>query len=110
MSNMIPKLKAEFLLPARYNDGANVEPETFFEIQEELMEKFGGVSIHPLYVEGGWLDPRTNLKYYDNSKRFEVVLPNAEESVKFLQEYKEKLKQLFEQEDIYMIYTEIVQV
>ena len=97
-------------MPLKYEDGSDVEQEKLSQIKDELLEKFGGFSIHPLHVEGGWTDPDTQLKYYDNSKRLEVSIPNTKENIEFLAAYKEKLKQFLRQREIYIVYMEIVQV
>ncbi len=101
------KLRVEFLVPLKYNDGTDVEPEKLYEVREKIISLFGAVTIHPLSTEGIWTDPVTKQKYYDFCRRFEVSMektPNIENTLKDLKNY---LKKTFKQEEIYMFYSEI---
>lgn len=49
---MVCRLKVEFLIPLKYNDGTDVEPEKLFMVKEKVVELFGGITIHPLSIEG----------------------------------------------------------
>jgi hypothetical protein len=42
----------EILLPTRCNDGSPVEPERFFETQEELVAAFGALTTSPELFRG----------------------------------------------------------
>ncbi|MFH1695124.1 MAG: hypothetical protein ABH850_01700 [Candidatus Micrarchaeota archaeon] len=104
------RLRIEFLLPLTYNNGKDVEPKKFFKIKEEIMKQFGGISIHPLSIEGGWINKADDIVYYDNCKRFEVCVEKSDESRKWIAKYKEKLKKEFQQHEIYMISTEVEKI
>lgn len=107
---MVRNLKVEFLIPLKYNDGTDVEPIKLFNIKKKVVKLFGGITIHPLTTEGIWIDPKTNIKYYDKCRRFETVVKASPEIYETLKELKEDLKKTFKQEEIYMHYTEITQI
>ena len=46
---MVRRLKVEFLIPLKYNDGTNVDPNKLFIVKEKLIELFGGITIHHYY-------------------------------------------------------------
>jgi len=104
---MATRLRVEFLIPLKYNDGTDIEPEKFFKIKNEVLEKFGGISIHPLSIEGAWIDKIDDARYYDNCKRFEVCAEKCEDTYHWLSKYKEQLKNEFKQKEIYMIAMEV---
>ena len=107
---MTVRLKVQFLVPLKYNDGKNVEQEKFFEVREKAVSLFGGVTVDPLSTEGVWKDPKTSRVYFDSCKRFEVSIEKTSEVEKILKNLKEELKKGFKQEEIYMTYHEITQV
>lgn len=45
----------EILLPIRYNEGIPVEPENFFQTQEELVAAFGALTTSPELLHGVWM-------------------------------------------------------
>ena len=81
---MVKRLKVEFLIPLKYNDGTDVEPEKLFKVREKIVSLFGGVTIHPLSTEGIWIDPKTEQKYYDRCRRFEVLVIKSPENILIL--------------------------
>ena len=107
---MVKRLKVEFLIPLKYNDGTDVEPEKLFMVKEKVVELFGGITIHPFFTEGIWIDPKTHIEYYDKCRRFEVSVEKSPEIYKTLTKLKDDLKKTFKQEEIYMYYTEITQI
>ncbi len=107
---MIRRLKVEFLIPLKYNDGTDVEPEKLFMVKEKVIDLFGGITIHPLTTEGIWIDPKTHIKYYDECRRFEIVVEESPEIYETLKKLKEDLIKTFKQEDINIYYTEITQI
>ena len=107
---MVKRLRVEFLIPLKYNDGTNVEPEKLFEVREKLVSLFGGVTIHPLSTEGIWIDPKTDKKYFDKCRRFEILTIKNSENLRILKDLKKELKKTFKQEEIYMVYSEITEI
>ena len=93
----------QFLLPLKYNDGSDIEPRKFDLVRQEILNKFGGFTIAPFSLDGAWIDPNSNIKYFDRTKLFEVAIDFTEENKQFLSDYKGKLKQRFRQHEIYMV-------
>ena len=58
---MVRRLKVEFLILLKYNDGTNVELNKLFMVKEKIVELFGGITIHPLTAEGIWIDPQISF-------------------------------------------------
>lgn len=104
---MPPKLRCEFYLPSYYNDKTPIEAKKYRYVKNKLLMKFGGVSVHPATVEGLWKDPKTSIIYSDNSYKFEITVEKNDESKKFFEEFKEELKVIFKQHQIYMLCTEV---
>ncbi len=107
---MVTKLKVEFLIPLKYNDGTDVEPEKLYMIRERVVTLFGGVTIHPLYTDGIWINPKTDKRYYDRCRRFEVSIEKSPEIDNILKKLKDELKRMLKQEEIFMYYTKITQI
>lgn len=96
-------LLVTFLLPLKYNNGANVGQEKFFRVKEEIVGKFGGISINPISMEGAWVDEINEITCYEDCKRFEVCMENTRKNYGWLLNYKKRLKKEFKQKEIYMI-------
>lgn len=79
---MVRNLKVEFLIPLKYNDGTDVEPIKLFNVKKKVVKLFGGITIHPLTTEGIWIDPKTNIKYYDKCRRFETVVKASPDNLR----------------------------
>jgi len=50
----MPAARYEILLPLKYNDGRDVEPEKLLSTKEELIRRFGGLTVDPYPAEGVW--------------------------------------------------------
>lgn len=107
---MAPKLRYEFLLPTCYNDGRPIESSKYREAKDKIVAKFGGVSLHPNTVQGTWIHPDSRQAYNDNCCRFEVSVDKTDEAIAFFEAFKQEMKILFDQHEIYMLYTEIMLV
>lgn len=107
---MAIKLRVELLVPAVYNDGSDVEQRKMLEVRKKIIDKFGAITMHPLSTEGIWIDPKTSKRYYDICRKFEVLVGKKENSEMELFELKEELIEEFDQKDIFMIYSEVVQI
>lgn len=99
---MIEKLCVQFLLPLQYNDKTDIEPTKFKQVKDNLLKQFGGFSIFPFSIEGGWVNPENEITYFDRCKLFEVTISNTQENIELLERFKEELKVLFRQHEIYM--------
>jgi len=107
---MIKRLKVEFLIPLKYNDGTNVDIKKLLDVRKKVVDLFGAVTYSPVPTEGIWIDPNTHKRYYDRCSRFEVSIEKSPEIDNILKDLKNDLKKTFKQEDIYMYYTEITQI
>ncbi len=102
---MKTQLKIEFLLPSTHNTGEDVEFESYIEIKKEIVATFGGISTHPGTVAGIWQGE--DKIYYDNCYRFEIAVHKSDETKAFFVIFKEKLKKIFRQQEIYMTAVEM---
>ena len=96
----------DIYLPIRYNDGRDIPETLFFQVEDELTLRFGGSTMiqqkNPL--RGVWLFQ--NQRYID-----EIIIvttldshySEGSQSELFFTDYKEQLKQRFEQLDILII-------
>jgi hypothetical protein len=104
---MPPKLRYEIYIPTLYNDKSPIEPKKYREIKNKLQERFSGLSVHPSSVQGTWIDPNSKQLFCDNCFRYEIVVDKTPENEQFFEDYKQELKELLIQHEIFMIYTEI---
>ncbi len=88
------------LLPLRFNDGRKVPPRLFIQTYGELSEEFGGVTFDSLEVTGFW--EHEGKRYEDRHRRVSVTGPDTPEHGKFIREYKERLKERFDQIEIWI--------
>lgn len=95
----------EILLPTRYNDGALVEPEQFFETQEELVAKFGALTTSPELLQGVWM--HQGQRFEDQHLRLIIDVEPGPETRAYFRDLKERLKTRFRQIDLWVISYEI---
>ena len=114
---MPPKLRYEFFLPTFYNNedvpgnlGKPIEAKKFRLVRDKVIEKFGSISKHPGTILGTWTDKNSCIRYFDNCWKFEVCVENTDDAIEFFEKLKEYLMKEFEQEDIYMVFTEVIMV
>ena len=112
---MPQKLRIEIYIPTLYNPDekgfrAPIETAKHRQVKNQIVDKHGAISMHPLTIKGVWVNQETNEKYFDSCYKYEVCIDPKEDIDKELEEWKEELKKLFQQFEIYMIYTEINQV
>ena len=50
----MPAVRYEILLPLKYNDGSDVEASKLLQTKEELVQKFGALTVDPHPLEGLW--------------------------------------------------------
>lgn len=112
---MPPKLKIEIFIPTLYNPNENgirepIETRKRRYVKNYIVNKYKGISIHPQTVQGVWVNPSDGKRYFDNCYRYEVCIDPKEEIDRELENWKEKLKELFKQFEIYMNYYEVTQI
>jgi hypothetical protein len=89
----------EFLLPTKYNDGTEIDPEKLNQTTRELSARFGGLAQDLVQVHGLWSHNKET--YFDDLIRLRIDTPDVE-AVAFLRTYKKALKNRFKQLDIWI--------
>lgn len=90
----------EILLPRRFNDGRPIPRELALETVMELRRRFGAVSCETQTIRGEW-ESHGGI-YRDELARVFVDVPDTPESRQFFLQHKERLKERFQQIDIWM--------
>lgn len=90
----------EVLLPLRFNDGSPVPDDAIADTLTEFEERFGAVSCETQAIRGYWR--HEGQGYRDDLVREFVDVPDAPESRGYFAECKERLKDRFQQLDIWM--------
>ena len=95
---MIPHL-VQLLLPLRTRDGADVPAERFAEVRTELTDRFGGVTAYSRSPATGlWKRTEADVER-DHVIMIEVVVEVFDRE--WWSRYRERLEQLFGQEQIH---------
>jgi hypothetical protein len=94
------KRRYEILLPVRHNDGRPVSGELLEQTREELVARFGGITIAPQTYLGIWVQDGTRFK--EEMRRFTVDVANTSGNREFFARYKATLRKRFEQIEIYI--------
>lgn len=95
----------EILLPLKHNDGRAVPPTLLEQTRAELKYQFGGLSSESQVIQG--FDRDTTGE--DKMIRIFADVPDTAENLAFFLQTKERLKERFEQEEIW-ITTYLVEV
>jgi hypothetical protein len=92
----------EFFIPLYYNDSSPIEAEKLYNTTEELMRKFCGLTTYPstLTVSGLWKEQ--DEVYQDKLLVFMVDSEESKDDLRYIFDYKEKLKQEYKQKEIYI--------
>src|SRR5690349_21342686 len=90
----------ELLLPTSFNDGSLVPNKLLGLTLREIRRKFGAVSNETQQIEGQW--QHKGKVYRDLHVRIFVDVPDSPENEQFFVEYKELLKERFDQIDIWL--------
>lgn len=103
----MPEFKLEILLPLYHNPDKNdqrkkIDGDEFSETYKDLIKQFGGCTIVPTPVSGGWINPDTGIEITDKLTVYWVVYEDTENNIVFLTNFKEVLKERFKQDDIMM--------
>ena len=97
---MTASRRYEILLPLRFNDGQAIPPEVIGETLLELRRQFGAVSWETQIIRGLW--QHGDQVYRDDSMRVCLDVADLPENRTFFQQFKERLKQRFNQIDIWV--------
>lgn len=101
----MPLRRYEILLPLHYNDGTPVEYQKFRFTRCELVDRFGATSVESAYVKGIWT--HEGKVFEDNTFRWIVDVEDSQEIIAFFTEWKETLKERFQQLEIWITYYDI---
>ena len=89
----------EVLLPLNFNDGTRVPSHALAQTRAELKEQFGAISIESQVIRGEDEESGANG---DRLIRFFVDVPDTKTNAVFFRQLKERLKERFQQVDIWM--------
>jgi hypothetical protein len=91
----------DIYLPLRYNDGTPVEVRKFQDVQQRLLDQFGGVTYFPQPNEGLWRMGR--ITYRDEIVIYRVLTEKTRAARRFLVQLKQELKKSFRQQEILIV-------
>lgn len=102
MSNSSPgHRRYEVLLPKQFNDGTPVPDSFIADTVLELRDRFGAVSAETQTIQGIWIHGGKSFR--DDLMRLFVDVPDDEDSHRFFVELKERLKQKFDQLEMWVV-------
>ncbi len=90
----------EILVPLVLNDGTPVAESLLAQTFEELRAHFGAASWETQVLRGTW--EQEGAVYQDNLTRFFVDVPDVPEHREFFKQFKQQLKQRFQQLDVWI--------
>ena len=90
----------ELLLPTSFKDGSTIPRKLTGQTLRELRKRFGSFSAETQPREGQW--EHAGKVRRDLNARVFVDVPDTAENRQFFVEYKERLKERFQQIDIWM--------
>jgi hypothetical protein len=91
----------DLFVPLYYNDGRQVEPQKFQDLQTQLLDQFGGLTFFPQPNEGLWT--LAGITYRDEIVIYRVMTADERAARRFLSDLKERLKEAFQQEEILIV-------
>lgn len=97
---MNPLRRYEILLPLRFNDGEPVPEALLARTFVELKARFGAASWETQVVQGIW--EHEGETYRDDLTRFFVDVPDLPEHREFFKEFKQTLKNRFQQLEVWI--------
>lgn len=92
--------RCEILLPLKHNDGSAIATEAFEQTREELVSRFGAVTISPHTFLGVWT--YEGQRYEDELIKFVVDVDDSPESERYLADLKQVWLERFQQLEIYI--------
>src|SRR5215510_13149922 len=86
-------------LPLKYNDGKDIEEEKLRQIKEQLVQRFGAITVSSLSApyQGRW--KYGGVEYLDDIITIEVVTGDNRIARNYFQQLKEELKKSLRQID-----------
>ena len=95
-----PSRRYEVLLPLRFNDGSPVPDDLIIDTLIELEQRFGAASCETAPIRGQWT--HQGQQFRDDLIRVFVDIPDLPEHRQFFIDLKNRLKQSFQQLDIWI--------
>ena len=95
----------DIFVPLYYNDGSEVEVEKFQQLQETLLDHFGGLTFFPQPNKGVWR--LAGVTYRDEIVIYRVIGDASNRSRRLLERLKEQLKTDFQQEEILVVQRDV---
>lgn len=95
----------DLFLPLYYNDGSAIDPTKYQQIQDRLIETFGGLTVFPQPNQGYW--QMAGVTYRDEIIIFRVVTANARVAHRVFRQLKAELKEDLQQEEILIIVRDV---
>ncbi len=90
----------EILLPLRFNDGQAIPDELIGDTLLDLRARFGAISVETQTIQGTW--SYLGQEFRDDLVRIFIDVANDDDARQFFTEFKEDLKQRFQQIDIWI--------
>jgi hypothetical protein len=91
----------DLFVPLTYNDGTPIEPRLLRDVQNRLLDQFGGLTLFPQPNHGFWR--MGEVTYRDEIIIFRVLAPKVRAARRFLMRLKDELKRSLQQEEILII-------
>ena len=91
----------DLFVPLYYNDGRQIEAQKFQDLQQQLLDRFGGLTFFPQPNEGFWT--MAGVTYRDEIVIYRVITSSEQEARRFLSALKERLKEELQQEEILIV-------
>jgi hypothetical protein len=102
---LVKSIKCDIFIQLEYNNKKPIEKEKFLQTYEELSCLFGGCSIDENIILGKWIEDGTT--YDDKLRPYQIHCKKDANNIQLLCNYKEKLKCIFEQIEIFMYYIDV---
>lgn len=91
----------DLFVPLKYNDGTPIETDKFQDLQDRLLERFGGLTFFPQPNQGFW--KMAGVTYRDEIVVYRVLATETQSARRFLTELKERLMGQLGQEDFLIV-------
>jgi hypothetical protein len=98
---LAPVKEYDLFVPLYYNDGTQLEPQKFQELQKQRLDQFGGLTFFPQPNAGFWTV--AGITYRDAIVIYRVIMSNAQEAHRFLANLKKRLKETLHQAEILIV-------
>jgi hypothetical protein len=95
----------DIFVPLFYNNGIAIEQIKFQELQDDLLERFEGLTYFPQANQGFWTFG--DITYHDEIVIYRVISQDSAASREYLSDLKEHLKRELQQQDILIIEREV---